>query len=362
MLKNKHNKTIASLCAAVAIAIGFGNFSTVYGASREEIASIQVNAKGSNFKYWHKDSQSLSKLRSYVKNVTNPQSPDYIPQRDRIAVFDVDGTLACETAPFCFDFLMMVDRALYDSDYKASARDIANAKDVERDIYAHKVTNETRLKTCESHASVFGGMTMEEYTAYTKKYMEKSVEGFQNLKIGEAYFLPMVEVLSYLRENGFKVFLVSGADRQYTRVMAEVLPVDSDNIIGSDYRYVATGQNGKDGMEYVLGLEDKVVRGAFEAKNINMNKVSVMAREIGQQPVLAFGNSSGDFSMYNYTVTNPHYKTMVFSLLCDDIEREYGKPASAEKMMKNCEKNGWVPVSMRNEWKTIYGARVQRCL
>ena len=113
-------------------------------------------------------------------------------------------------------------------------------------------------------------------------------------------------------------------------------------------------------MAYVFAPEDKVVRGEFEVKNINMNKVSVMAREIGKQPVLAFGNSSGDFSMYNYTATNPNYKTIVFSLLCDDTEREFGKPASAEKMLKNCEKYGWVPVSMRDEWKTIYGDRVQR--
>lgn len=355
---NKHIKTIASLCVAAAIGAGWAGIAQ--GATREEIASIQVNARGSNFQYWQKDSQALARLRSYVKEVTNTKSSDFIPQRDRIAVFDVDGTLACETAPFCFDFLMMVDRALYDSEYNASARDRANAKDVERDIYAHKVTNDTRLKTCESHASVFGGMSMDEYNAYTEKYLRKPVEGFNNLKIGEAYFLPMVEVLSYLRANGFKVFLVSGADRQYTRVMAEVLPVDSDNILGTDYRYVAAAQKGQDGMAYVFAPEDKVVRGEFEVKNINMNKVSVMAREIGKQPVLAFGNSSGDFSMYNYTATNPNYKTIVFSLLCDDTEREFGKPASAEKMLKNCEKYGWVPVSMRDEWKTIYGDRVQR--
>ena len=155
---NKHIKIIASLCVAVAIGAGWAG--TAHGATREEIASIQVNAKGSNFQYWQKDSQALTRLRSYVKDVTNPKSSDFIPQRDRIAVFDVDGTLACETAPFCFDFLMMVDRALYDSDYNASARDRANARDVERDICAHKVTNDTRLKTCESHASVFGSIML----------------------------------------------------------------------------------------------------------------------------------------------------------------------------------------------------------
>lgn len=329
-------------------------------ATREEIAAVKVNARGSNFHYWQKDSASLAKLRAYVQTVTDPKSAEFIPVRDRIAVFDVDGTLVCETAPFCFDFLMMVDRALYDPDYHAAPKDVANAREVERDIYARNVTNDTRIKTCDSHASVFSGMTVDEYSAYTRKYLEKNVEGFVNLKIGEACYLPMVEVLSYLRANGFKVFLVSGADRQYTRIMSEVLPVDGDNIIGTDYSRVSDKQAGKNGMEYVFSTEDKVVRGEFEVKNINMNKVSAIAREIGRQPVLAFGNSSGDFSMYNYTTTNPHYKTMVFSLLCDDTEREFGKTGSAEKMLKNCEKNGWVAVSMRSEWKTIYGEQVRR--
>ena len=64
--------------------------------------------------------------------------------------------------------------------------------------------------------------------------------------------------------------------------------------------------------------------------------------------------------MYNYTTTNPHYKTIVFSLLADDTVREFGKPASAEKMLKNCEKYGWIPVSMKNEWNTIYGDNVKK--
>ncbi len=358
MIKNKSLKIVAAIITTAVISLS--EIPGVDAAARDEIAAVNVNANGSNFRYWQQDSAALAKLRAYVEAVTNLQNPEFIPIRDRIAVFDVDGTLACETAPFCFDFLMMVDRALYDPGYTASAQDRANAKDVERDIYARNVTDETRAKTCASHASVFSGMTSEEYAAYTKKYLKKPVEGFKNLKIGEAYFLPMVEVLSYLRANDFKVFIVSGADRAYTRVMAEVLPVDSDNILGTDYRFVAANQQGKDGMEYVFTADDKVVRGEFEVKNINMNKVSVIAREIGKQPVLAFGNSSGDFSMYNYTTTNPHYKTIVFSLLADDTEREFGKPASVEKMIKNCEKYGWIPVSMKNEWKTIYGDNVKK--
>ena len=66
------------------------------------------------------------------------------------------------------------------------------------------------------------------------------------------------------------------------------------------------------------------------------------------------------YTVQNYTTANTNYKTMVFSLLADDTEREFGKPVSAEKMLKNCEKNGWIPVSMRDDWRTIYGDNVKK--
>ena len=85
-----------------------------------------------------------------------------------------------------------------------------------------------------------------------------------------------------------------------------------------------------------------------------------MAREIGKQPVIAFGNSGGDSSMFNFTATNPKYKTKIFALLCDDTEREFGKLSAAEKMRKSATENGWITISMRNDFKTIYGDNVKR--
>ncbi|MBR1695430.1 MAG: haloacid dehalogenase-like hydrolase, partial [Selenomonas sp.] len=75
---------------------------------------------------------------------------------------------------------------------------------------------------------------------------------------------------------------------------------------------------------------------------------------------LAFGNSSGDSSMFNYTITNNKYKALAFSLLCDDTERELGNIKKADKMRASCEKYGWIPVSMRDDFKTIYGDNVTR--
>ena len=95
-------------------------------------------------------------------------------------------------------------------------------------------------------------------------------------------------------------------------------------------------------------------------KNLQMNKVTTIVQEIGVQPVLAFGNSSSDASMLNYTIYNNSYKALAFMLMCDDLKREYGNEQKAEKMREGCEKYGWICVSMRDDWKTIYGDHVKR--
>ena len=348
-------KILAALAAGL---IALGSFGAVDAATRDEIAAIQVK-KAKDFKYWTKDSVAKQKLVEYVTDVTNKKSKNFIPVADRIAVFDVDGTVACETAPFCFDFMMFVHRALDDPDYIASAQDRANGELVKAAIYNRKMTNDVRRKHCESNASVFAGMTADEFAAYTKNFLDTPVEGFDNLKVGEAFYLPMVEVISYLRANDFKIFLVSGADRDYMRTSCEILGVDSDNMIGTDYKYVATNQGDTDGMDYSLKTEDKVVRGGFVSKDINMNKVSNMAREIGKQPVLAFGNSGGDSSMINFSLRGNKYRTAAFFVICDDLDREFGNIDKANKCIALADKNGWIKISMRDDFKTIYGDNVK---
>ncbi len=349
-------KILAALTAGL---IALSSFTAVDAATRDEIAAIQVKRPG-DFKYWAKNSVAKQKLVEYVKDVTNPKSKNFIPVADRIAAFDVDGTIACETAPFCFDFMMFVHRALDDPNYTASAEDRANGELVKAAIYNRKMTNDVRRKHCESNASVFAGMTADEFADYTRNYLDTPVEGFDNLKVGEAFYLPMIEVISYLKANDFKIFLISGADRDYLRTSAEILPVAGDNVIGTDYKYVATNQGSTDGMDYTLTPDDKVVRGGFVSKDINMNKVSNMAREIGKQPVLVFGNSSGDSSMINFALRGNKYRTAAFFVICDDLEREFGNVDKAKKCVKLADANGWIKISMRDDFKTIYGDNVTR--
>jgi len=344
------------ICAALTAGlIAFGTFGTADAMPRDQIAAIQVK-RAKDFKYWAKDSVAKQKLIEYVNDVTNKKSKNFIPIADRIAVFDVDGTIACETAPFCFDFMMFVYRALDDPNYFASAQDKSNAEAVKAAIYAKKMTNDVRRKHCESNASVFAGMTADEFADYTRNYLNTPVEGFDNLKVGEAFYLPMIEVISYLKANDFKIYLVSGADRDYMRTSAEIFPVDG--MIGTDYKHVATNQGEIDGMDYTLQPEDKVVRGDFVSKDINMNKVSNIAREIGKKPVLAFGNSTGDSSMINFSLRGNKYRTLAFFVICDDLKREFGNVDKAKKCIKLADDNGWIKISMRNDFKTIYGDNV----
>jgi len=210
-------------------------------------------------------------------------------------------------------------------------------------------------------AEAYRGMTFDEFYAFIRKFMDEAQPGFIGLKRGDAYYRPMLEIIDYLRQNKFTVYVISGTDRFTMRPLVEALHLPLTQIIGSDGTVVASGQNGKDGLEHVFDKDDKLlIGGANLVKNLQMNKVSIIVREIGIQPVLAFGNTMSDASMLNYAIYGNKYKALGFMLLCDDLAREYGNTAKAEQMLKNCRKYGWIPVSMRDDWKTIYGEGVTK--
>ena len=124
---------------------------------------------------------------------------------------------------------------------------------------------------------------------------------------------------------------------------------------------VADNQGDTDGLNYVFDENDKVVlSGEFIIKNLKMNKVTVIAQEIGDQPVLSFGNSTGDSSMAEYVTSNNQYRSLAFMLCCDDTVRENGNEEKADKMFALCEEFDWVPISMKNDWTTIYGQGVEK--
>ena len=109
-------------------------------------------------------------------------------------------------------------------------------------------------------------------------------------------------------------------------------------------------------MHYSYTEDDELLMGGtLITKNVKMSKVAQMEQELGQKPVLVFGNSTGDVPMAIYADTDNQYLTEVFFILCDDTEREYGNISKAEKVAAICAEYGWQTISMENDWSTIYG-------
>ncbi len=314
---------------------------------------------------WAQDAASKKALIDYIEAVTTDGSADFIPVENRIAVFDLDGTLFCETDPNYFDYCLLKYRVLDDPEYKDKASDFE--KEVANKI---KEQNETgasfdglEVDHGKAVASAFAGLTVGEFNDYIQNFKRQPMPSFTGMTRGEGFYRPMLQVIDYLQANDFTVYIVSGTDRFIVRGIVDdsLLKLPAGQIIGSDETLVAPDQGDTDGLKYVYDDNDKLVLGGeFIVKNLKMNKVTVIEQEIGEQPVLSFGNSTGDASMAEYTTSNNPYKSLAFMLCCDDTERENGNAEKADKMYSLCEEFDWVPISMKNDWTTIYGDGVTK--
>ena len=314
---------------------------------------------------WTEDAPAKQALISYVEAVTDESSPDFIPVENRIAVFDLDGTLFCETDPNYFDYTLLVHRVLEDPDYIDKASDFE--KETAQKIVTQNETGESFTGLEVDHgkciASSFSGMTPAEFNSYIQEFKKLPMPSYDGMTRGGGWYQPMLQVVDYLQANDFTVYVVSGTDRFIVRgiVYDSPLHIPNRQIIGSDETLVAKDQGDVNGLDYVFDDDDELILGGeFIIKNLKMNKVTVIAQEIGDQPVLSFGNSTGDSSMAEYTTSHNPYKSLAFMLCCDDTERENGNMEKADKMFSLCEEFDWIPVSMKNDWTTIYGDGVTK--
>lgn len=332
-------------------------------ASREEIAAINV-VKADDFKYWSDDSSTRQKIVRFVEEATNPASKNFIPPANRIATFDMDGTFYCETAPLYFQEVMFLHRALEDKKYSPDRKMAAFAKKIKPKILNKTgITASENKKLFEYLTKAYAGMTPEEYRAYVREFMQTNETGLTNLKRGEAFYLPMVEIISYLGNNGFAVYIDSACGFLTTRELVEgVIPIHSDRIIASDFVFTSTkmGKDKPGDHFYDRHKEKIVISGKPLVDNAKTVKIYSLLNHIGKKPVLAFGNSMGDSGMLEYTLQDNPYNCASFFVLSDDTERELGDKEKSAKLKEFALKRGWNPISMKNEFKTIYGERVKR--
>ena len=304
---------------------------------------------------------SKNKLTDYIKRITK-KGKDFVPKEDRIAVFDFDGTLFQETDPMYLDHKLYMYRVLEDPDYKDKAtedqKDLAKRlKELADKGESPSLTNEHALLNAE----IYANMSIEEFNNYTKQYIDQPSDGYNNMKKGDAFYKPMLQVVEYLQKNDFIVYVVTGTDRFTARVIIEGhIDIPKSQIIGTEALIVAKNQGNKTGLDYKYNITDELqFKGELVRKNLNTNKVYYIMKEIGKRPILSFGNSGSDSSMAEFTLQN-EYPSLAFMVLCDDLTRERGNEVQAEQMKKNCDINDWIPISMRNDWTTIYGDDVTK--
>ena len=364
---------IAALCACLALGVLFLNkpaateqpatdATATEAAGEDEGAKLSLVEGEDPLSLWTADAPLKKELVEYVEAVTDESSPDFIPAEDRIATFDIDGTLLNETDPNYFDYTLLVYRVTEDPDYKDQASDFEKsvaAKIIDQNENGTKY-EELPVEHGQAVASAFKGMTIEQFYDYVHRFAETDMPSYTGMKRGESFYQPMVQVVQYLQANGFEVYGMSGTDRLIIRGLfsSHLCPIDLplNHILGSDESLVGSEQGDEDGLDYTFSQDEQLVLGGdFLMKTLKENKCYIIQREIAKQPVLSFGNSSGDFAMDNYALSNPNYRSAAFQLCCDDLERENGNQKKADEMLAQCQEFGYVPVSMKNDWTTIYG-------
>ena len=308
-----------------------------------------------------KNCSAKSKLSQFIAKINSAES--YVPKEDRVAVFDLDGTLFQETDETYDDWKLYYYRVYNDTTYNSTDEQKQIADAILKSSKDNVMPEDLNYKVASTYTQLWNNFTVEEYQKYIKDFIDKPADGYNNMKRGDAFYKPMLELIEYIQKNDFQVYITSGTDRYQVRAVVDGhIDIPPSNVIGSEYEIVAKNQGNVSGHEYTYNKanDDFRFNSKFNRKNLKTNKVIGIIREIGKHPLLSFGNSGGDKDMANYVVNNKKYPSLAFMVCCDDTVRERGNPTKAEEMKQNCQKNGWIPISMRDDWLTIYGQNVTR--
>ena len=345
------------------ILIGIGSLSlaaTIYLPIHFLVIAPMERYHDYNFQYWN-ECKSLNKLKNYVRDAVTPNNENYVPKIDRIATFDMDGTLFGERSKIYIEWMMYQDycdeywqgRMNTPIDVKNDKGEVLRTVTLQQtydqiDAFREDIKNsDLEMNEAYCGAKVFSNISINDYTEYVESYLQKPAEIFNNLLYKDMFYKPMIEVVEYLQQNNFDVYIVSGTDRFMVRtIVNQHLNIPSNKVIGMDVSLYPDETTGE------------MMRGdQLKYKNVEKVKPELITQEIGKAPVLSFGNSSGDVDMHNLALNNPNYKTLAFMNVADDQVRERGySPEEIEERIKDWD--DFELFSMKNDWKTIYGDNV----
>jgi phosphoglycolate phosphatase-like HAD superfamily hydrolase len=284
---------------------------------------------------------------NFVRGVTTAGDPRFVKPEERIAVFDNDGTLWSEM-PFYFQFAFVLDRmkamAPQHPEWKDNPLYAAILADDMKTIAAGGIKGLLKLATI-THA----GMTTEEFSKIVADWIASARHPKFNRPYTDVIYQPMLELLAYLRANGFKTFIVSGGGVEFMRVFAEkVYGIPPEQVIGSS---IVTK------FEMVAGVPVLTRLPELNFMDDNVGKPVGINMHIGRRPIAAFGNSDGDLQMLQWTTASagPRFGLLVHHT---DPVREYAYEASSmgklEVALTEAVARGWTVVDMKNDWNRVF--------
>jgi len=329
-------KTIRLFLTYTAIAIiGFG------------CSPISVHnevATGDPLDQWNEGPVKASIL-SFIKTVTDEASPDFVAVPDRVAVFDMDGTILLEKPnPVNFDVIIRILVEQIAGNPALTQKQ--PYKSIHEQDWAYFDTlgyfGDDGLYSILLKATV--GYTEDQYRDAILKYFNTVTDKRFNKPYDQLVYVPVVQLIQFLQDNQFEVFIVSGSDPQFTRTFCEeAADIPDQNVIGST---VLTKWVETDTGSYFIRVHEFV-----EPINDEAGKPVNILNKIGKVPVIAVGNSPGDYHMLEYSKNAPLSLQMIVNH--DDPAREY--VYDTEKMKTLCKENGWQEISMKNDFKVIFG-------
>jgi phosphoglycolate phosphatase-like HAD superfamily hydrolase len=288
-------------------------------------------------------------ITDFVARVTTQGSPDFVPEPERIATFDNDGTLWCEM-PFYFQMAFAFDRvrAMAPQHPEWKTKQPFKAL-LQGDVKTAATSGEKGLLAIV--AATHSGMTVAQFDNEVRDWIKTARHPRFKRPYNELIYQPMIEVLNYLRANGFKTFIVSGGGMDFMRPWAPAAyGIPPEQIVGSSG--VTEFRLGKDGKGELFKTPkvDFIDDGPGKPVGINRN--------IGRRPIIAFGNSDGDLQMLQYTTSGTGARLGVY-VHHDDAEREYAYDRKSQigkldKGLDQAPKWGWQVTSMKNDWKVIF--------
>jgi hypothetical protein len=298
------------------------------------------------------DGKAKQAIVEFVEKVTREGSPDFVPPAQRIATFDNDGTLWAEQ-PMYFQLLFALDRV------KALAPQHPEWKD--KEPFASLLKGDVKGALAGGEKSIaeivmatHAGMTTEEFENIVKAWIATARHPITKRPYTEMVYRPMVELLAYLREHGFKTFIVSGGGIEFMRPWTEkVYGVPPEQVVGSS---IKTQFQMRDGKPVLMRLAELNFVDDKTGKPIGINS------HIGRRPIAAFGNSDGDQQMLEWTQAGGGARLMML-VHHDDSVREYAYGAESkigtfsDALANEAKAKGWIVISMKDDWKQIFATK-----